>query len=159
MHTFCSQDHSVHCSDGSEDERRRFLINLLHLLQSSILMRGLLFVVLLLCVAGQSSDERARAMLARMSEAEKLSWVAGSDSPSSGPSHYVGVLPSIPRLGLPAVTMEDGPQGVADGTRDTVAWPSAATVGQTWSEPLYRQCALPLLSLFFLLSLSHGFLL
>ena len=117
-------------------------------------MRGLLFVVLMLCVAGQSSDERARAMLARMSEAEKLSWVAGSDSPSSGPSHYVGVLPSIPRLGLPAVTMEDGPQGVADGTRDTVAWPSAATVGQIWSEPLYYQCALPLLSLFFLLSLS-----
>jgi beta-glucosidase len=33
--------------------------------------------------------------------------------------------------------MEDGPQGVADGTKGVTCWPSALTVTQSWDSELF----------------------
>jgi beta-glucosidase len=41
-------------------------------------------------------------------------------------------VPNNTRLGIPALNLEDGPQGVADGVTLVTAWPSALTVVQSW---------------------------
>merc|ERR1712000_421684 len=46
---------------------------------------------------------------------------------------YVGNVPAIPKFNIPVMTMEDGPQGVADGTKKTTEWPSALTVTASFS--------------------------
>lgn len=45
---------------------------------------------------------------------------------------YVGYVPSNLRLNIPALHLEDGPQGVADGVVLTTCWPSALTVVASW---------------------------
>ena len=42
-------------------------------------------------------------------------------------------------LAIPALTLEDGPQGVADGVTDVTCFPSALTVTATWDTDLMRQ--------------------
>lgn len=37
----------------------------------------------------------------------------------------VGFIQGIPRLGIPPINLEDGPQGVADGMEGVTAWPSS----------------------------------
>ena len=49
---------------------------------------------------------------------------------------YVGNVPGTPRLGLPSINLEDGPQGVADGLTNVTQWPSQLTVSMTWSRDL-----------------------
>jgi len=48
-------------------------------------------------------SQRAKEMLAKMTQAEKLLMVHGS------PGSYVGDVPAIPRLSIPALHLEDGP--------------------------------------------------
>eukprot|EP01111_Echinosteliopsis_oligospora_P008732 TRINITY_DN2471_c0_g1_i2.p1 TRINITY_DN2471_c0_g1~~TRINITY_DN2471_c0_g1_i2.p1 ORF type:complete len:693 (+),score=205.69 TRINITY_DN2471_c0_g1_i2:474-2552(+) len=71
--------------------------------------------------------DRALKLVAQMSQQEKLAMVSGSSGP------YVGNTPVNTRLNIPALNLEDGPQGVADGMRDTTAYPSALTVVATWN--------------------------
>lgn len=66
-----------------------------------------------------------------MSLSEKLSLMQGS-----GGATYAGTLPAIPRLGIPAHTLEDGPQGVGDGMGGVTAFPTALTVAQSWDPAL-----------------------
>lgn len=57
---------------------------------------------------------------------------------------YTGNIPAIERLGIPALKMQDGPQGFrtssstgGDGT--STAWPSALTIAASWdSDLVYR---------------------
>eukprot|EP01006_Ploeotia_vitrea_P025739 TRINITY_DN58631_c0_g1_i1.p1 TRINITY_DN58631_c0_g1~~TRINITY_DN58631_c0_g1_i1.p1 ORF type:complete len:677 (-),score=96.18 TRINITY_DN58631_c0_g1_i1:65-1990(-) len=49
---------------------------------------------------------------------------------------YVGDVPAVPRLKIPALHLEDGPQGVGDGMRNVTAWPSALTVVAAWDTNL-----------------------
>ena len=58
--------------------------------------------VCVVVVAQPTPAERAKATLAKMSLDQKISYVHGHPGP------YVGQIPSIPELGLPAITMEDG---------------------------------------------------
>src|SRR3954449_3279630 len=58
--------------------------------------------------AAGSPDQRARALLARMTRDEKLGMMAGQCDPEG----HTGVLPGVPRLGIPALNFNDGPAGV-----------------------------------------------
>src|SRR5947208_87452 len=58
--------------------------------------------------AADSPDARARALLARMTDDEKLGMMAGQCDPEG----HTGVLPGVPRLGIPQVNFNDGPAGV-----------------------------------------------
>jgi len=71
-------------------------------------------------------------MLARMTADEKFSMVHGDNLYHP----YIGNVHAIPRLSIPALGLEDGPQGVADGMRLVTAWPSAFTVAASWDTDL-----------------------
>jgi len=58
---------------------------------------------------------------------EKLDMVRG------WPGDYVGNIKPMPQHGIPALHLEDGPQGVADGVEKTTCWPSALAVVSTWN--------------------------
>src|SRR5690349_750293 len=85
--------------------------------------RGVLAVVVLLALAlpvaarAATPDERARALLARMTEDEKLGMMAGQCDPEG----HTGVLPGVPRLGIPQVNFNDGPAGVHEEPPTTVS--------------------------------------
>jgi beta-glucosidase len=49
---------------------------------------------------------------------------------------YVGNVIPNSRLNIPALTLEDGPQGVADGVKEATCWPSALTVVASWYVPV-----------------------
>lgn len=72
-----------------------------------------------------SAYARAKAVLAGMSTADIFQVVHGSGGP------YVGDVPAIPSL-FPALHLEDGPQGVADGITNVTAFPSALSVVASW---------------------------
>ncbi len=104
------------------------------------------FVVLLMVMAaaGSADDntgdtvqatprQRAAELLAKMALPQKINMLHGSAG------SYVGQTAPIPELGIPALTMEDGPQGVADGAKWATAWPSQLTVAQSWNPGLFRQ--------------------
>src|SRR4051812_3867191 len=76
--------------------------------------RGVLVAVALLALAAPahahaaSPDARARSLLARMTQDEKLGLMAGQCDPKG----HTGVLPGVPRLGIPDLNFNDGPVGV-----------------------------------------------
>ena len=74
---------------------------------------------------------RAQALVAQLSQDEKLSLMQGT-----GTGAYAGSLPAIARLGIPALTLEDGPQGVGDGLVHVTAWPSALAAAASWDADL-----------------------
>merc|ERR1719454_2725400 len=47
---------------------------------------------------------------------------------------YVGNVAPVPRLGIPPITMNDGPQGFRDNNNPetTTAWPSGLTMAASW---------------------------
>jgi beta-glucosidase len=63
-------------------------------------------------VAPAVAVQRARALLARMTVAEKVSLLHGAPEPSSSDQGQAGYLPGVPRLGIPALRFSDGPPGV-----------------------------------------------
>lgn len=79
---------------------------------------------------------QARATLARMTLAQKLTLVHGANG------SYVGnTLPVTLADGtvIPPLHLQNGPQGVGDGVGGVTAWPSALTVVQTWDTELMQQ--------------------
>lgn len=54
----------------------------------------------------------ARALLARMTLAEKISLLHGAPEPSSSDQGEAGYLPGVARLGIPPLRFSDGPPGV-----------------------------------------------
>ncbi|HTZ24249.1 MAG TPA: hypothetical protein VMC83_09675, partial [Streptosporangiaceae bacterium] len=57
---------------------------------------------------------RAAEVLAKMTLDDKLAMVDGTGY-QSGTAGYVGRIAANPRLCIPGLNLEDGPQGVADG--------------------------------------------
>lgn len=44
-----------------------------------------------------------------------------------------GNVPAIPRLGIPALTLNDGPQGFRGEAGTSTCWPSGLTMAATWN--------------------------
>ena len=60
-----------------------------------------------------AADPHARAvkLVAQMTLAEKMGFIQGLPRHDSGNGTYVGIVPGVPRLGIPDLRMNDGPQG------------------------------------------------
>ena len=71
-------------------------------------------------------DQRAAALVARMTPDEKLDLV------SSGAA-------GIPRLGIPPIRFIDGPNGVGHGDAGVTAFPNAVNIGASWDPSLARR--------------------
>jgi beta-glucosidase len=91
--------------------------------------------------AGGDPRARAEALLKQMTLEEKITLLHG---PPTGPCcqckgnascAYVGNVAAIPRLKIPPITMNDGPQGFRDNNQpgSTTAWPSGLTMAASWS--------------------------
>eukprot|EP00755_Sulcionema_specki_P016436 Sspe_Gene.10360::Locus_3458_Transcript_1_1_Confidence_1.000_Length_2315::g.10360::m.10360/K05349/bglX; beta-glucosidase len=77
---------------------------------------------------GDDPTSRATKLVAEMTVDEKVGMLHGSHS------QYVGTVSAIPRLGVPEIKMNDGPQGFRDNARpgSTTAWPSGLTVAASF---------------------------
>jgi beta-glucosidase len=83
-------------------------------------------------------EERVEALLKQLSLFEKISLLSGKDSWNTFP---------IDRLGLPALTMTDGPHGVRTNHPDagrpvsspTTAFPTGVSLGSTWNPDLVER--------------------
>ena len=87
----------------------------------------------------KTSKERAMALVNEMSLEEKVSLMSGKLGT------YTGNIPSIDRLNIPSISMQDGPQGFRTMEPRTgppgssTAWPSVLSTGASWDEELiYR---------------------
>eukprot|EP00659_Diplonema_papillatum_P014346 gene14346-22009_t len=93
-----------------------------------------MFAMLTMSVAvlAQTPAERAEALAAQMTVAELISMLHGSSG------QYVGNVVAIPRLGIPALNLNDGPQGFRDDAHPgtTTAFPSGLTMAATWDEEM-----------------------
>jgi beta-glucosidase len=85
----------------------------------------------------KSPLERIDLLLANMTTTQKIHLMAGSFN-SEG---YVGFVSAIPELKIPAVTLNDGPQGYRspDHPRTSTAWPSGMTIGASFDVSLARE--------------------
>ena len=82
----------------------------------------------------QEHKDRAAAIVKQMTLEEKIAYIGGYES------WYVR---GIERLGLPAVRMADGPQGVRNNTRSTL-YPSGVAAAATWDVELIEQMGVSL---------------
>ncbi len=71
--------------------------------------------------------QRVSELLARMTLAQKVSLLTGAAG-----SRYVGFVPAIRSLCIPALRMEDGPAGVGDGMTGVTQLPAPVDVAATW---------------------------
>lgn len=112
-------------------------------------------VAAMIAVSGQvqagsklSPDERADRLVRQMTLDEKIQLVHTRfgtrdprNPPPQGPNDEVGYVPPIPRLGIPAVHINDGSLGVANAwnARDNdeaTALPSGLALAATWNPAL-----------------------
>jgi beta-glucosidase len=73
--------------------------------------------------------------MSQMSLADKITMVEGHGT--SNP--YVFYTPAIPALCIPAVGLEDGPAGVADGLTGVTQLPAGVSLAATWDPSLAEQ--------------------
>jgi len=109
-------------------------------------MKRILISILAVCVAltasaqlkqykvTQEHKERAAEIVKKMTLDEKISYIAG---------HRSWYVEAIDRLGLPAVRMADGPQGVRNNTKSTL-YPSGVAAAATWDTDLIQQMGISL---------------
>lgn len=78
-----------------------------------------------------TAHKRAVELVSQMTLDEKLSYIGGDESDFG--------LRAIPRLGIPAIRMSDGPQGVNDKNAETILYPCGIALASTWNKELaYR---------------------
>lgn len=82
----------------------------------------------------QEHKDRAAHVVSQMTLEEKINYIAGYDS---------WYIRAIDRLGLPAVKMADGPQGVRNDTRSTL-YPSGIAAAATWDKALINRMGVAL---------------
>ena len=87
--------------------------------------------------AGQTPAQRADELLARMTLDEKLAMVIGTGFPAG--CGGAGYIPADTRLGIPALCLGDGPNGVGNGSTGVTEFPVATTAAATWDPALVRQ--------------------
>jgi beta-glucosidase len=71
--------------------------------------------------------------MAQMTQAQELALVNG------GSGSYAGNIPAIPALCIPAINLEDGPQGVGDGQCCVTQLPAPVAAASTWDTSLEQQ--------------------
>jgi beta-glucosidase len=76
---------------------------------------------------------RVEQVMAQITEPEELALVNG------GSGSYAGTIPAIPALCIPAVNLEDGPQGVGDGQCCSTQLPAPVAAASTWDTGLEQQ--------------------
>jgi len=79
--------------------------------------------------------QRVAQLMSQMTLADEISMVEGHGT--SNP--YVFYTPAIPALCIPAVGLEDGPSGVADGLTGVTQLPAGVALAATWDPSLARQ--------------------
>jgi beta-glucosidase len=82
-------------------------------------------------------SQRVSELIARMTTTQKVDLMTGASG-----SSYVGLIPAIGSLCIPAINLEDGPAGVADGMSNVTQLPAPVDVAATWdtsAEQLYGQ--------------------
>ncbi|HEX4094619.1 MAG TPA: glycoside hydrolase family 3 C-terminal domain-containing protein, partial [Trebonia sp.] len=77
---------------------------------------------------------RVQQVLNTMDQAEELDLVAGD-----GTSSYIGHIPAVPNLCIPATNLEDGPNGVGDGAGGVTAFPDGESAAATFDPALIQQ--------------------
>lgn len=84
-----------------------------------------------------SPDDRAEALLARMTLDEKLQLLHGALTEyNPGPLGTAGYIPGIARLGVPALHFADGSVGVGNQAGQATALPSSIASAATWDPAL-----------------------
>jgi beta-glucosidase len=78
--------------------------------------------------------QRVQQVLNTADQAEELDLVAGD-----GGSSYIGQVPAVPDLCIPAINMQDGPNGVGDGTGGVTAYPDGESAAATFDPTLIQQ--------------------
>ncbi|CAK0888241.1 unnamed protein product [Prorocentrum cordatum] len=83
----------------------------------------------------------AADLVSQMTNTEKWTMVRGTMNKGS----WVGMIKGIRRLGIPPLTMQDGPQGFRTTSRELVgqvtSWPCALAVTATWDARAMRRWA------------------
>jgi beta-glucosidase len=80
-------------------------------------------------------DQRVAQLMSHMTLADKITLVEGHGTTNP----YVFYTPAIPALCIPAVGLEDGPAGVADGLTGVTQLPAGVALAATWDPSLARQ--------------------
>ncbi len=80
--------------------------------------------------------ERVRAVLERMTLAEKISMVHGAEAAPG--DAYPATLSGIPRLCIPTLHLADGPAGLGDLMTGVTQLPAPVALAATWDEDLSR---------------------
>jgi len=79
--------------------------------------------------------QRVAQLMSQMSLADKITMVEGHGTTNP----YVFYTPAIPSLCIPAVGLEDGPAGVADGLTGVTQLPAGVSLAATWDPSLAEQ--------------------
>ena len=82
----------------------------------------------------QEHKDRAAVIVSQMTLQEKIAYVGGYES---------WYIRPVERLGLPAIKMVDGPQGVRNNTQSTL-YPSGVAAAATWNKALVREMGVAL---------------
>jgi beta-glucosidase-like glycosyl hydrolase len=77
---------------------------------------------------------RVQQVLSTMDQSEEVTLASGD-----GGSNYIGQVNAIPDLCMPALNMEDGPDGVGDGNGGVTAFPDGESAAATWDPALIEQ--------------------
>jgi len=80
-------------------------------------------------------DQRVSQLISHMTLADKITLVEGHGSANP----YVFYTPAIASACIPAVGLEDGPAGVADGMTGVTQLPAGVSLAATWDPALARQ--------------------
>ncbi|MGH3203784.1 MAG: glycoside hydrolase family 3 C-terminal domain-containing protein [Streptosporangiaceae bacterium] len=79
--------------------------------------------------------QRVAQLMSQMSLADEITMVEGHGTTNP----YVFYTPAIPALCIPAVGLEDGPAGVADGMTGVTQLPAGVALAATWDPSLAKQ--------------------
>ena len=85
----------------------------------------------------QTPDQRADALIARMTLSQKIALLHGLGSAQFKP--YAGTIPAIDSLGIPVIHLADGPMGVSNGMRGVTAFPTPVSMAASWDTSLMMQ--------------------
>jgi len=78
--------------------------------------------------------QRVQQVLNTMDQTEELDIVAGD-----GTTSYIGHIPGVPDLCISQTNLQDGPNGVGDGTGGVTAFPDGENAAATWDPTLIQQ--------------------